>query len=133
MTFLQLMQWLEGQLGVHQWPINRDCKELRTLFDSCALHHDLALRLARAIYRANGCQHPRDQVERSPTLAAVIPIRLEVLRAGDTDIDVFHFIEGFCEGIEQALKPALVSAPPPAAAAPVRKIVPFTRQRAKSA
>lgn len=134
MTFLQLMQWLEAQLGAHQWPLNRDCRDLRSLFETCALHHDLATRLARAIYQANHCRRPCDPVSRADTLGAVIPIRLEVLRAGDTDIDVFRFIETFCENVDLALKAQpRVTADPPANMSTGPKILRFPRTRVRSA
>ena len=133
MTFLQLMQWLEGQLGAHQWPVSHECRDLRSLFETCALHHNLAMRLAREIYHANGCRRPTDAIDRSQTLAAIIPIRLEVLRAGDTDIDVFRFIEAFCESVEQALKPSPGVREPDTHADPGRKILPFPRTRIRSA
>ncbi|MHB1586604.1 MAG: hypothetical protein ACYCRH_06865 [Acidiferrobacteraceae bacterium] len=120
MTFLQLMQALERRLGYHQLPLNPNARHLRDLFESVALHHDLALRLAHEIYRHNRCQKTGGLVQRGPTLEAIMPVRREVLQACNTDIDVFRFIEAFCEGVERILQPPLLehksTAPPPASA-----------------
>lgn len=108
MTFLQLMQLLERRLGYHQLPVNADAIHVRDIFESCPVHHDLATRLLREIYRANRCQRTADLVARDATIGAILPIRAEVLKAPHTDVDMFRFLETFCEAVDQFLQPALL-------------------------
>ncbi|MHB1529214.1 MAG: hypothetical protein ACYDDA_04180 [Acidiferrobacteraceae bacterium] len=131
MTFLQLMQTLERRLGYHQLPVNPRARQLRELFESGALHHDLAVRLAHEIYRHNRCQKTGDLVQRTSTLDAIMPIRREVLQANDTDIDVFRFIETFCEGVERSLQPPLLEdkRAATARATTASNVIPFERFR----
>lgn len=131
MTFLQLMQLLERRLGYHQLPVNADAVHVRDIFESCAVHHDLATRLLREIYRANRCQRTGDLVERDASIAAILPIRAEVLKAPHTDVDMFRFLETFCEAMDNLLQPALLedkrTVTPPAPGG--SNVIPFERFR----
>ena len=49
-------------------------------------------------------------MNRQQTYKAITPIRLQVLRSAQTDIDKFHLIESFCGAIEQVLGDAESSA-----------------------
>ena len=99
MTFLELLQQLEGQLGYHQLPLNSAATTLKDLFESSPLHHDFAKRLAQSIYTGNRCLSLTDNVERAATFDAVAPLRLEALRHHRTDVDLVRTIEELCVAI----------------------------------
>ncbi len=102
LTFAQFVRHLERRLGHHQLPLNPAAAGINDLFETCALHHDLMKRLMREIYKKNKCQKLSDAVTRSSTFDAVAPIRLEILRAPHTDIDVFNLMEDLCAAINAA-------------------------------
>lgn len=129
MTFIQLLKALERELGYHQFPVDACAPDLARVFESSAVHHDLATRLVREIYRANRCQKLSHPVSRELTLSALIPIRLDILKADNTDIDLFRFIENCCEVIERSL--ALPVDPPAPVGAAIANssadVLPFIR------
>ena len=47
MTFIELMQKLEQMLGYHQWPVDRNARELRDVFDNSPVNGELAIRIMR--------------------------------------------------------------------------------------
>lgn len=127
MNFLQLVQFLEHHLGHHQIPIKADARDLQDLFETAPLHHELLPRIAQAIYKANRCRTLQDAVCGESTFAAIAPIRLEVLRAANTDIDLYRLIEELCTAVAAAFS----SSEPPAQPKPARDraVVPFPRLR----
>lgn len=103
MTFLELLRRLEQHLGSHQLPVNPRATSLRDVLDGVALHPALVQRLIRTLYESNGCRRLTDPVARSATLAAVGPLRHELLNAQGTDIDLYRFIEDFCGALTEIL------------------------------
>jgi len=99
MTFAELLQRLEGQLGYHQIPLNPAATALRDVFESGPLHHDLLTRVVREIYRSNRCRHLRDAVTRDGTFNALAPIRQSLLGAASTDVDAFHVMDDLCRAV----------------------------------
>lgn len=104
MLFKQLVQNLEDRLGHHQVPTNARAKALTDILGSCAVHHDFLTTVLRAIYKSNRCQKIDDTVARAPTLAAIEPLRLAVLRDPHTDIDLYRFMEDLCAQTEMLLR-----------------------------
>ncbi len=102
LTFEQFVRHLEQRLGHHQLPLNPAATGIQDLFESCAVHHELMMRLVREIYKKNKCEKLKDTVTRSSTFDAVAPIRLEILRAPHTDIDVFNLMGDLCAAIDAA-------------------------------
>ena len=96
MTFKRLLHHLELRLGHHQVPLKGAVCDIKGLFEVCALHHELMMELLRDIYKKNGCQHLNDRVTHGATFEAITPIRVKILRAPNTDIDLFNLIEDFC-------------------------------------
>jgi hypothetical protein len=130
MTFQELMQHFEQRLGHHQVPLNARASSLQTLFESGPLHQELMTRIAAAIYKRNRCGSLRDTVTRTATFDALAPIRLEVLHARDTDIDVFHLIEDVCVATSTYFGP--VSAATVETTLGGRaEVIPFDRSRAR--
>lgn len=127
MNFLELLRALETRLGYHQVPLNPRARGIRDLFEGGPLHHELVVRLMRAIYARNKCQHLTDPVNREATFAALGPIRLEVLRAPHTDIDVYRLMDDLCLAVEQAFRESAGGASQPRVAdKPVgARIIPF--------
>lgn len=104
MLFKQLVQHLEERLGHHQVPMNARAKNLSDILGGCAVHHDFLTTVLRAIHKANRCQKIDDTIARAPTLAAIEPLRLAVLRNPHTDIDLYRFMEELCVEIEMLLR-----------------------------
>lgn len=99
MNFKELVGCLADEIGYHQVPLNTRAHQVNDLLEGCALHHELMLRLMRAIYRRNGCHKLIDGVTRAATLDAVAPVRLDVLRSPRTDIDTKRLMDDFCLAI----------------------------------
>lgn len=112
MTFQQLMHYLEQALGHHQVPLRPHASRLQDLFESCALHHELMLRLANAVYKENRCRKLSDPIDQAVTLKVLGPIRRDILRAPHTDVDAFNFIEGLCTTVCAAFEPEKADALP---------------------
>lgn len=102
MTFLELLQKLEVQLGYHQLPLSSSPTTLKNLFETICLHHELMLRLVQAIYAANRCHKLTDPVDHDVTLDAFAPLRLEVLQSKHTDVDLFRFVDELCIALDRA-------------------------------
>lgn len=119
MTFERLMRYMERVLGHHQVPLRAHAARLADLFESCALHHELMLRLANSVYKENRCTKLSDPIDRTTTLNALGPIRRDVLRAPHTDVDAYNFIESLCAAVcdaferEEPHTPPVVPAPQP--------------------
>ncbi len=102
MTFLQLLQALEQQLGYHQLPLNPKAEDFIELFESSPVHVTLISKIVRAIYKQNKCQKFSDSVTLDATNAALVPIRNKLHQAADMDIDVFGFMEELCHAVSNA-------------------------------
>ena len=100
MNFRQLIQGLEHRVGYHQLPLNPSARDIRTLFDNTPLHQDLMRRLVHAIYRKNACRSLDDPVTRHDTFDAVGPIRHEVIKSQNSDVDLHHLFEELCTAID---------------------------------
>ncbi|MEE8388929.1 MAG: hypothetical protein V3R65_10160 [Acidiferrobacterales bacterium] len=101
MTFKQLIEYLENQLGYHQMPVDPRAQGLRDLFESCPLHDRLTKQLARGIFKRNRCQRVSDPVYQDKTEAVLTEIRNYVHQGKDTDIDRFNYIEDFCQAVHE--------------------------------
>jgi hypothetical protein len=131
MTFLELLQKLEAQLGYHQLPLHTSPTTLKNLFETICLHHELMLRLVQAIYRTNRCHKLTDPVDHRATLEAFAPLRLEVVQSKHTDVDLFRFVDELCVALDQAFgtgAPARVTAKQPTHNADVVDIARFRRR-----
>jgi len=95
-NFIELFRHLEHSLGYHQFPVNEQATELSQIFESSAAHHDLVVRLAHEIYKANRCQKLQSPVTREKVEQALSSIRVKILDDKKTDIDLYHFIEDVC-------------------------------------
>ena len=102
MNFKELIERLADEIGYHQVPLNARARRIDELLESCALHHELMLRLMRAIHRRNDCHVLTDNVTRVTTLDAIAPIRLEVLHSPKTDIDTKRLMDDFCTAVDMA-------------------------------
>jgi hypothetical protein len=95
-NFIELFRHLEHSLGYHQFPVNELATELSQIFESSAAHHDLVVRLAHEIYKANRCQKLQSPITREQVEKVLSAIRVEILDGKKTDIDLYHFIEDVC-------------------------------------
>jgi len=98
-TFIELLQRLESRLGYHQLPLNPAATDLRNIFESGPLHHDLLTRVVREIYRSNRCRRIEDAVTRDGTFNAIAPIRQSLLGATSTDVDAYHVMDDLCRAV----------------------------------
>lgn len=96
MNFIDLFSYLENRLGYHKFPVNTQAGDLPELFDSSATHHDLVVKLAHKIYKANHCQKLQSPVQQEKVEQVLSLIRVEILDGKRTDIDLYHFIEEIC-------------------------------------
>ena len=96
MNFIELFRHLEHSLGYHQFPVNEQATELSQIFESSAAHHDLVVRLAHEIYKANRCQKLQSPVTRERVEKVLSTIRVKIHDGKKTDIDLYHFIEDVC-------------------------------------
>ena len=106
MTFVELLQRLEAQLGYHQIPLNPAATDLRNVFESGPLHHDLLIRVVREIFRSNRCRHLHDAVTRDGTFNALSPIRQSLLGKASTDVDAYHVMDDLCRAVAHAFAEA---------------------------
>ena len=96
MTFRELIEQLAKRIGHHQIPFNPAATELRGLIDSGAVHYELITQIVTAVYTGNRCRHLKDTVTQDATFEALEPIRIAVLRAPGTDVDVHGLMETIC-------------------------------------
>ena len=104
MNFKELTEHLADEIGYHQVPLNARARGVDEIFENCALHHELMMRLMRAIHRHNECRKLTDVVTRVATLGAIAPIRLEVLHSSRTDIDTKRLMDDFCTAVVKAFE-----------------------------
>ena len=114
MTFLQLLQALEERLGRVHLPVRSQAARLPDIFEGCGLHHELAVRLVRAIYTENRCRHVRDRVSADASLRAITPIHTAVAHADHTDIDTYRFSAGFLATVQAVFEQEPRPRPPKA-------------------
>jgi len=102
MTFRELIDRLAKRIGSHQLPLNPAASELRGLIDSGAVHYELVTQIVTALYTGNHCRRLSDPVTRDASFEALEPIRVAVLRASGTDVDVHDLMETICTEVAQA-------------------------------
>ena len=102
MTFRELIEQLAKRIGQHQLPVNAAATELRGFIDSGAVHYELITQIVTAIYTGNRCRRLNDPVTRDASFEALEPIRLAVLRAPGTDVDVHGLMESICAEVAHA-------------------------------
>ena len=102
MTFRELIEQLAKRIGQHQLPVNAAATELRGFIDSGAVHYELITQVVTAIYTGNRCRRLADPVTRDATFESIEPIRLAVLRAPGTDVDVHGLMESICTEVAHA-------------------------------
>lgn len=102
MTFRDLVEQLAKRIGSHQLPINPAATELRGLIDSGAVHYELITQIVTALYTGNRCRKLNDPVTQDASFDALEPIRLAVLRATGTDVDVHGLMETICTEVAHA-------------------------------
>ncbi len=93
MNFKELLAQLEEHLGYHQFPVNPAATNIKDIFESAPLHHDLITRLIRAVYVSNSCHRLTDIVRKEKTLQALTVVRQEILRSAKTDVDVYRLVD----------------------------------------
>jgi hypothetical protein len=102
MTFHELIEQLARRIGHHQVPLNPAASELRGFIDSGAVHYELITQIVTALYTGNRCRKLNDPVTQDASFEALEPIRLAVLRAPGTDVDVHGLMETICMEIAHA-------------------------------
>ncbi len=123
MSFRELIEVLARRIGHHQIPLNPAATELRGLIDSGAVHYELITQIVTALYTGNRCRRLSDPVTQDATFEALEPIRLAVLRAPGTDVDVHGLMETICAEVAHAFgvtTPGEAPAAPPSGAEVVR-------------
>lgn len=101
MTYKQLIEYLENQLGYHQMPVNQHAEGPQDLFESCPLHDGLTKQLVRGIFKRNRCQRLSDPIYQDKTEAVLREIRNCVRMEGSADIDRHRFLEDCCQAVNE--------------------------------
>jgi hypothetical protein len=114
MTFRELIALLSKRIGHHQIPLNPAATELRGLIDSGAVHYELITQIVTALYTGNRCRRLNDSVTQDASFEALEPIRLAVLSAPGTDVDVHGLLECICTEVAHAFGVATHSKGPAA-------------------
>jgi hypothetical protein len=115
MTFIELLRRLERHLGNHQIPLNPAARGIKDIFESTPLHPEFTTKLVRAIFSGNRCQSLDDAVTHANTIAALTPLRLELLRAKSTDVDAHRMLNELCAALAKTFPPIAAAAPTPRA------------------
>lgn len=133
MTYRQLVEYLEYQLGYHQMPVNPHAEGPQDLFESCPLHDSLTKQLARGIFKRNRCQRLGDPVYQRKTEAVLAEIRNCVRKENSTDIDRYHFVEDYCRAVNEFFNAGETLAneakPEATIARPSAQVIDFDRYR----
>ena len=87
------------------------------------------LRVLKQIYKHNGCRRFSDPVCPLKTNEALAPLRTELMRAANTDVETFHLMEELGQIVNQVLVPEPGPAGGPEAAEPRGKIIPLAPHR----
>ena len=101
MTYRQLVEYLEYQLGYHQMPVDPHAEGPQDLFESCPLHDGLTKQLVRGIFKRNRCQRLSDPVYQDKTESILKEIRNCVRQEKRTDVDRFNFVEDYCQAVHE--------------------------------
>jgi len=112
MNFKELLQHLEERLGSHHFPVNPIAVGIKDVFASGPLHHDLMVRIVRAIYKDNDCRNLKSAVNAEKTFGAIAPIRQEVLRSATTDVDLYRAIDDLCHALNSIFGLLAPTTPP---------------------
>lgn len=131
MTFIELLRRLERHLGNHQIPLNAAARGIKDIFDSTPLHPDFTTKFVRAIFNGNRCQSLDDPVTHADTIAALTPLRVELLRAKSTDVDTHRMLNELCTALAKTFSTPIVAAiaAPPKPSADVVDFALFRRGR----
>lgn len=133
MTFIDFLKALEVRLGYHQLPIRADAGDIRDIFEASPVHTDLATRIVRAMYRENGCQKMQSPVTLNACNAALIPVRVDLLKARTTDVDEFGFMDDLCHAVSDLLgEPATAVRSKTCNAGEQNTVIPFPSRKLKS-
>lgn len=133
MNFIELLKKLETRLGYHQIPLNPSARGLKDLFEGSPLHHELMVRLAHAVFSHNRCRRLSDPVQPLETFEAFGPLRMQILQARNTDVDVYRLMDDLCLALEKAFRTGdsadVRAAPAPQKSAEIIRLDVVRRQR----
>jgi len=129
MTYIELLQALEQRLGYQHLPLNARASNMKNLFDSTPVHHELMQRLVQGLYRNNACRVLTDTVKRDACFDAVITVRQETLKNGTTDVDAYRLLDDLFQVLGE-LFPVLPE-PTEAEAKRTADVLPFPRRNSR--
>jgi hypothetical protein len=129
MTYIELLQALEQRLGYQHLPLNPHASNMKNLFDSTPVHHELMQRLVQALFRNNECRLLTDAVACNVCFEAVGMVRQETLKTATTDVDAYRLLDDLSEALIEIFK--IVQEPIAAEEKRSAEIVPFTRRNSR--
>lgn len=103
MNFRRFITALADRIGQHQIPVDSEAAEIRYFLGHDAVHHDFITALVRSIYRKNGCGHLDASIDPHLTMKTIAGAREGLVRAGDTDICQYRFVDALCHEARQLL------------------------------
>lgn len=124
MTYIELLQALEQRLGYQHLPLNSHASNMKNLFESTPVHHELMQRLVQALYRKNACLVLTGTVQRDACFDAIGTVRQETLKAATTDVDAYRLLDDLCQALDEIFEVA--QEPTAVEKKLLAEVVPFT-------
>jgi hypothetical protein len=124
MTYVELLQALEQRLGYQHLPLNPRASNMKTLFESTPVHHELMQRLVQALYRSNDCRAITDAIKTDACFEAIVTVRHEILKTATTDVDAYRLLDDLCDALNQIFN--IAQEPAPAEEKRSADVLPFT-------
>ncbi len=131
MTYLELLQALEHQLGYQHLPLNPRARTLKDLFECSPVHHELMRQLTQNLYRVNACRTFSDDVTRAACFDAIGAVRLQAFATQNMDVEAVRLLDNLCRALNEILAEtaSLTSTEPVKSSAEVIQLEPFRRAR----
>ena len=107
MNFRRFITALADRIGQHQIPVDSNANEIRYFLRHDAVHHDFITTLVRTIYRKNQCGHLDAVIDPHLTMKTIAGARDGLVKARDTDICQFRFVDALCHEARVLLMKAI--------------------------
>ncbi len=109
MNFRRFITALADRIGRHQIPVDNNASEIRYFLGHDGVHHDFITDLVRTIYRRNSCGHLDADIDPHLTMKTIAGARENLVKAHDTDICHFRFVDALCHEARELLLQAIKS------------------------
>lgn len=103
MKFRHFITALADRIGRHQIPVENHATEIRYFLGHDGVHHDFITGLVRTIYCENHCGHLDAAIDPQLTMKTIAGAREDIIKARDTDICQFRFVDALCHEARELL------------------------------